>query len=256
MIKKILSYAIVITLATVPVFAKNYEEIFLQANAFYKKGDFKNAYELYKQIQNPSPQINYNMGNCSYKLGHFGYALLYWKRAEKNWGLFNREDLNHNLELLERQIFEQRHKNEDADQAKLYELKFQMFQLSSFFISIVYGMPLLALQLLFLLLWILLLFYKKYLYKKQKKFIIITLFILLAVSGTMIALKYSLSLCEKAVVTGKRTVVFSGPGETYQEIGVLPEASEIIVKKDTDAFCKIKHKGLVGWVESKTIEKI
>lgn len=256
MIKKILSCAIVLALAIVPAFAKNYEEIFLQANELYKKGDFNSACEMYKQIRNPSPQIYYNMGNCAYKLGRFGYALLYWRRAERNWGLFDREDLTHNLGLLERQIFEQRHKSEDADQAKLNELKFAVHQVRSFCITIVYGIPLLALQLFFLFLWILLLFYKKYLYKKQKQIIIITLFILLVVSGAIIALKYSLSLCEKAVVVDKQAVVFSGPNKTYQEIGTLPQAAEIIVKKDTGAFCKIRRKGLVGWVESKTIEKI
>jgi len=257
MIKKILKLFMVITFVlTSMLFGKNNEEIYLQANEFYKNGNYDQACQLYKQIDNPSAQIYYNMGNCAYKLGNYGYALLYWKRAEKNWGLFNREDLTYNLRLLERQLFEARNKGEDSDSAKLNELKFTAYLIKSQLYSTAQSIPLLALQIIFLFLWILLFLYKRYLYKKQKKIIIVILFILLATSGAMIALKYSINLHEKAIVITKQATVFSGPDRTYQEIGIIPEATEVIVKKASGAFSKIKRKRMVGWVDSKTIEKI
>jgi tetratricopeptide (TPR) repeat protein len=251
----IISFSLLIT-TLFTSFATNHQESFLQANEFYKQSKFKEACELYSKIPNKSPQIYYNMGNCSYKLGNFGYAMLYWRKAEKNWGMFNREELVNNINLLDRQLFEQQHKNDDPEALKAHELKFTIHKIKTFLVSIINSLPLLLLQLIFLLFWILLLVYKKYLYKNQKKLILVSLFVILVSSGSMIALRYGVNIHETAIVVVKQSEVFSGPDKTYQQVGSLPEATAVIVKKQSEKFCKIKWKALVGWVDSTTIEKI
>jgi len=47
----------------------NYQELFLKANNFYKDGQFKKAYNLYKKIEVKSPDLEFNKGNCAYQLG-------------------------------------------------------------------------------------------------------------------------------------------------------------------------------------------
>src|SRR3989304_7631540 len=75
------------------------QELFIKANEFYKQGNFAGAYELYQQIPNKSAQVQYNLGNCAYKRGKLGYALWHWRKAEKRWGVFGREELLNNIRL-------------------------------------------------------------------------------------------------------------------------------------------------------------
>ena len=60
--------------------------------------------QYYKRIPHKSAVVNYNLGNCAYKLGQKGYALLYWRRAEHAWKFTGREELLENIFLLKGEL--------------------------------------------------------------------------------------------------------------------------------------------------------
>jgi len=226
----------------------DFQEIFLRANQFYKEGKFEDALNFYKKIPNPAPQVNYNLGNCAYKLDQYGYALLYWKRAEKDWGLFDRTELLDNILLLKRTLTKT-----DKPRSELFRL---FGKLKSYSISIIRSAPLFIVQILFLFLWLFLFFYLRYLYKKGKKVLIAILFCLIALLGTVLVIRNGLDYRNFGVVVSKKATLLSGPGNNFQELGILPEASEVIIQKTSDGFLKIKVNKQIGWTSKKDVEEI
>jgi len=227
--------------------------IFSQANEAYQKGNFSKAYDLYKQVSPKDSSVHYNLGNCAYKMNLYGYALLHWRRAENNWGLFGREELLNNINLVRKRIH---HVSSEKSESPLYKLLDYFRGINSSFISMIRSTHLFSLQLLVLLLWILLFAYLKYLYRKKQKIVIISLFFLLALFGGMLAIKYSFSFRSFGIVVAKQTKLRSGPGKSYALLGLLPEAKECIIRGASGDFYKIKVDRQIGWVDAQSIEKI
>ena len=60
------------------------ESLFNEANHAYNGNDFVTAVEKYKQLLNmgrDSGEILYNIGNCHFRMGELGRALVYYERA-------------------------------------------------------------------------------------------------------------------------------------------------------------------------------
>jgi tetratricopeptide (TPR) repeat protein len=70
------------------------------AEQAYRSGDYTKAAELYQSVLSrglTSGEIYYNLGNCYYKVGQYGRAILNYKRAERLLG--QDPDLEINLRL-------------------------------------------------------------------------------------------------------------------------------------------------------------
>ena len=225
----------------------NSQDLFSKANQAYKQSEFEKAYELYQKVTEKSAYVNYNLGNCAYKLEKYGYAMLYWKRAEQDWGFWNRQELLDNIYLLKKKL----------NGSSKVEDRFAFFYKSkSFFVSIVRNVPIFYLQLLFLIFWVFLFLYIRRLYKSKRKFLIILLFSFVALFGTLLVIKYSLENRVHGVVVNPKTQLLSGPGRSFQEIGVLPQASEFIINRESDGFYKIKFYKQIGWISKKDVQKV
>ncbi len=77
------------------------------AEDLYRKGDYGAAIANYEQTIAQgltSGEIYYNMGNCYYKTGKYGQAILYYERSKRFLG--NNPDLVHNLKLTNMRIFD------------------------------------------------------------------------------------------------------------------------------------------------------
>lgn len=245
----ILSF-LVITTQTLMGASTNYQEMFFKANELYKEGKFQQAQALYQAIPNPGPHVHYNLGNCAFKLGHPGYALVHWRRAEKNWGLFNRSELLNNIAMVKKTI-----KNSDTSQdSPLERMKNNVDGFKGAVISLVRAMPLFMLQLIFLLLWALAFLYLRYLYKKRHKTIIILLFGANLFWGILLAIRYNFECHEHGIVVAQQTDLMSGPGKSYQVLSTLPETTQVLIKGTSDGFYKVKTKGIIGWINKATLE--
>ncbi|MBD3231602.1 SH3 domain-containing protein [Candidatus Dependentiae bacterium] len=222
----------------------NYQETILQANELYKKGDFQAAYELYKKIPDPSAQVNYNLGNCAYKLKNYGCALLYWRRAENELGFLNKTEVLDNIALLKKHLSSQQ-----SSQHFVSNLKNNL-------IFIIRNVPLIVIQFLFLIVWIFLFIYIRYLYKKRHKILITFLFIIIATLGALLVIKYNLENKIYGVVVSQKAILFSGPSKNFPILGSISQASEVEIQKSSDGFYKIKFNKAFGWVSKKDVGKI
>lgn len=229
----------------------NYQEMFLKANEFYKEGKFEQALKLYEQIPNKNAQVYYNQGNCTYKLGKQGQALAFWRRAEHDWGLFNRTELLNNIALIKKQF----KKNQHQQDSPFEGIKETTASIKNAIMSFIRALPLVNFQFIFLIMWILSFIYLRYLYRRHQKTIIFILFSINLMCGIFLALKYNFELREHGVIINKQATLMSGPGKNYQVIGELPETCEVTLQKYTDGFYKIKIGSIIGWVESTSIEK-
>lgn len=230
--------------------AESSSDLFHQANKKYRSGSFKEAKKLYQQMPKKNAFIEYNIGNCAYKLGKYGQAMLHWKRAENNWGFFNRSELLANIQLLQEKL----NLRTPIEQhgyiiSKLSKLKRYTF-------SLLRTMPLLAIQLLFLALWLFLFVYLRFLYKKRQKLIIRILFTLIATIGIILIFRHSLAARQYGIVMKNQSPILSGPGNSFQTLLYLPEAKEIIIKHSSDEYLKIKSDRQIGWIHNKNIEKV
>lgn len=62
------------------------EVLFAQANQVYNKNDFAGAADKYKQLLDTgmaSGQLLYNLGNCHFRMGRLGRAMVYYERARR-----------------------------------------------------------------------------------------------------------------------------------------------------------------------------
>lgn len=234
------------------LYATSDSELFQKANELYKAGNFEQAYAAYQKIAEKDASVHYNLGNCAYKLSKFGHALLYWRKAEKEWGIFNRTELLNNIkqvkEALKTEVL-QTSKEENPVTLFMKYLKTNSF-------SFMQAIPLFYLQILFLIVWLFLFFYHKYLYKKDHKFIIVIVFLLVSVCGSMLAIKYGMLTKQYGVVVQPRAQLLSGPGSTYHALMVIPEGKEGIIYKESHDFYKIKINGIIGWIKRGEFEKI
>lgn len=214
------------------------QEVFEKANQAYKAHNYTRARELYEAIPNKSAQVYYNLGNCAYKQEEYGYALLYWRRAEKSWGMLGRSELLENIFLLKKKLgIHQKHSI------------FRTF-------SLIRSIPLFVFQFLFLALWLFLFIYLRFLSKKQKKGIIMALFALIALFGILLVVRYSVDARRYGIVVETEAPLRSGPGQTFKKLATLPEADEVIIKKESDHFYKVKTEGRIGWVSTQDVKKI
>ncbi len=89
---------LLIMLVTIPLFASDVDAKLQAANSLYQQKKYVEAVAAYKSIlgtQNESASIYFNMGNAYFKMGQWGYAILYFEKAHK---LDPRdEDIRHNL---------------------------------------------------------------------------------------------------------------------------------------------------------------
>jgi tetratricopeptide (TPR) repeat protein len=230
--------------------------LFEQANDSYKKGDYSQAYKQYQQITDKNTRIHYNLGNCAFKLNKPGLALAHWRRAEKDWGLYGREELVKNIALVQQHSAILHTNPSEQEQTLLHALVNWAQSTKSSFYSLVQAIPLLYIQLLVLLLWIILFATIRFLYKKGHKIIVSVLFFFLAISAIMLAFKYNFMHKERIVVIVPSADLTSGPGKNYAVLSHLPEAQEADILKESGGFFKIRAKRQLGWIEKNAVEKI
>ena len=219
------------------------DSLFRKANACYKAGYFKEAKRLYDSIDEKSATVNYNIGNCAYKLNDLGTALLHWRRAEQDWGLFGRRELLENISFINNTITKKRG-------ARRY-----VSYLRTLVGSYARSFPIIFLQIIFLLMWFLF-FMCLRIYKKRKWFIFATFIFLFVLVSVAMIVRYSFENGNRAVVMQKDVPLLSGPGNKFQALGYLHLGNEVSAGKESEDFVKIRTSGLIGWTLKKNVEKI
>lgn len=251
-LNRILAFLLCFTASSLSVYGEhqNSNELFLYGNELYKKGDYTEALKQYEQISQKTPHLLYNMGNCAYKLKKFGYALLYWRKAEHDWGISGRDELLKNIELVKKEL------TSDSSNKKTSGIKKVSESFSNEALSLIKGIPLLWLQLAVLLMWLFLFLYLHYLHRKGRAFIITCLFFFLALTASMLTLKYGITFRQYGVVVVKQGTLRAGPGDTYKTLGEVSQGDEVRIFKKTDDFYKVTARGTIAWISETELKAV
>ncbi len=97
-----------LTLIFAPVWGDSREGLFQQGNRNYEAGEYRKALESYASVAAmgyESGPLYFNMGNCYYKLGETGQAILHYERAARL--IPGDEDLEVNLSLARLKVVDQ-----------------------------------------------------------------------------------------------------------------------------------------------------
>jgi tetratricopeptide (TPR) repeat protein len=256
--KKILNTLTLCTLFFVSVYAqeqekKIYVDFFEQANALYKQNKYEEALTIYKKISNAGAVVYYNMGNCAYKLNNYGYALAYWRRAERNWDLRRGFELLDNIKLLKNKVSALKKESEEKHKNDVILQEVKNFKLTLDFL--INSIPLILFQIVFLIAWIMSFIFIRNLFKAKRKAVIVMLFTTIAIFGLILVIKYNFEIKQHGVVVSKNASLLSGPGQNYQVLSFVNEASEVIIEKSVDDFFKVKIDGQTGWISQSSVEK-
>jgi len=241
------------------------EDLFAQANELYKKNNYTQAQDLYEKIADKNSRVYYNLGNCFYKQQKYGQALLNWRKAEHDWGIFNRSELLQNIALVKKTGAHpavsgqtgarpegSKDRSAQTESNPVQKLVVSIKNLTASILSFIRSVPLLFLQIIFLGIWFVLFGLLRFLYHNKQRILITILFLLLITTGSVLALKYGLNSRSYAIVL-TNTSLLSGPGDAYQVLGSITETEEVIIQKKSGDYCKINIDGKIGWVACKNI---
>ena len=242
---------IVLLMILIPSFADSSEEhsnIFLEANQAYNKEDYSSAISLYEKLLGQNLRnglIYYNLGNCYYRTGEIGKAILSYRRSE----LYNPrdEDLKANLNYARKNT---RDKINTGNPKILESIFFWYYNLNCKELFILF----LILNGLF---WSLAAFR---LFKPSAllRTIVLVLLFTAILTGISAASKvYALKSLRSGVLISKEISVRSGNGINNPAIFKLHEGAEFKILDNSDGWLKIKlpHNSseMKGWVEKKFV---
>jgi tetratricopeptide (TPR) repeat protein len=244
---------LVIVLAAISVFASEIDTKLQVANSLYQMKKYPEAVAAYKAIlgtSNESASIYYNMGNSYFKMGKWGYSVLYFEKAHKlNPG---DEDIRHNLLLAKSRTAD---KIDVVPQLFLYRwadsissmysadgwMKFSIY-MSFIFAGLVIG---------FLL--------SKNMTAKRYLLFSSAPFLLLLVFGIFITYaRYNVEKQrEYAIVTIPVVGVKNAPEEGSKDAFVIHEGLKVKIEDGVDKWYKVHlEDGKVGWVLKTNVELI
>ena len=235
-------------------------KIFNQANKLYNNNEYQKAIHLFMKLYHPKKWENfkvlYNIGNCYYRLRQYGYALAFYRKAQR----LRPNDVNllHNLQLL------QQHTKTNISITPPSRMKF-LFWYYLLNIKQLFFMLLLITS-FFLLLWAV---HIRRLEKGQRNLrwiFALFLTITLIIWGSFSTKYYKEQTSIMGVITKSSVTVRSGYGKNFEALFILTEADEVSIKERVAGWLRIelyrhnkdtKTKTLYsGWIPIKTIEII
>lgn len=223
------------------------EDIFNEGCSFYEEGNYLQSINAYKSIIKKgieNPTIYYNLANAYFKNQQLGKAIVCYERAFR---LSPRnKDIRFNLNFARAK----------ASKEKVKGIFKEFFSNIYNFLSI-NELSLLT-SIFYFLLCILIAIY---IFKKKPLLlwtIVVTGF-LIVFNGLWLGIKiYKEKITSSAIIIVPCGEVYNGPSINYSVGFTLPEGEKVIILQQKDSWYAvgIKEKGLKGWINKESIEKI
>jgi len=234
-----------------PVFSSEVDSLFNAANSSYQNQEYEKALDLYLNLEQEkyeSAPLYFNLGNCYFKQGKLGYAILYYLRAQR---LDPRDpDIETNLEFA-RQFMPTRLEGIKINPVTSFlsnivdefTLNFMAWGASILFIGLI-----LFISLVLFFQWQGLLI----------KILTYGFIFLVVVSSGLTSYKYRTDfMTEKGVIIADETRILSGPGadNDVEFVGVFGLTFEI-EKEAENYYLVLFENKRKGWVKKGDVEKI
>ncbi len=238
-------------LVSVFVQAQDAQSLFKKGNEAYKIGDFTTALEAYQSIEKEgegSAELNYNIGNCYFRLNKVGYAILNYEKALKQDPAL--EDAQINLVTAQKQTVD-----------KIEQLPLPgIVRVYKGFLSVLNteGWAKVSLGLVFLfLVFILIINFSKNSTLKKSLFLVNSVNVLLVLLTLIFAFSSSYYDKEELVLVKDNAYIKSEPTKSGKDLFILHEGTKVQLKQDNNAWIQIKlSDGLIGWVEKGAFKSI
>lgn len=246
-------FFLLIMLVSIPLFASDVDTKLQTANSLYQQKKYSEAVAAYKTIlgsNNESASIFFNMGNAYFKMGQWGYAVLYFEKAHKLDP--GDEDIRHNLLVAKSRTVD---KIDAVPQLFLYRwadaisskysangwMKFAIY-MSFIFGGLIIGFLLSGNMRI-----------KRYLLFSSSPFLILLLFGVFMTFSRYNAEKQK----DYAIITIPVSGIKNAPEEGVKDAFVVHEGLKVKIEDSVDKWYRIHlEDGKVGWVLKSHVELI
>ncbi|MBD3256970.1 tetratricopeptide repeat protein [candidate division GN15 bacterium] len=243
----VMSFLSVLLLAG-SVGASPQEELFVQANDYYKNRQYDSAILAYQQVVDEgveSAPLYFNLGNAYFRAGDVGHAILYYLKAKQLNPTDN--DIQANLD------YARRYTTIQMEGVKLNPV-------SSFFESLVEPYRLRALawvsSVFFILLFVFLtLRYGLIMRQGLIRTGVIVSLVLLVVTSLLTTVKYNVEfLTQRAVIVAEEGIVRTGPSEeSDKELDTAPGLVVEILDESGDYYNVLFENKRRGWIRKELV---
>jgi len=234
-------------MAFIPVLGGTQAHLFEQGNQAYRAGEYSNALNAYQEILETGYEsgiLYFNIGNCHYKLGHIGEAVLNYERAKRM--IPGDEDLQANLEIANLSVVDKIEPRETFILSRIVDLWITLLPetVLTIVVSVLY-----ILAIAFLILWMISRHNKLRRAAIQTAIVTGVLFVLfgLALIGRILENKN----CLEAVILVDKVDVMSAPmAQGGKEIFVLHEGTKVEIDQQNEDWVEIiLPDRKAGWVK-------
>ncbi|MBV1888206.1 MAG: tetratricopeptide repeat protein [Urechidicola sp.] len=234
-------------------FSQSADSLFVRGNELYKLGNYEQAIEQYKlieELQVQSDDLYFNLGNSYYKLNKVAPAIYYFEKAlkvnpsnedaQKNLAFANRMTIDA-IDILPKTIFQ------DFSEAVIYKLPYNTWAILSVLFSFLGAI-------LFLL--------YHFSYSSRKKLFYFNTAILSAVLLIFSVLfsykSYDFTVNTRtAIVFEQVTEIKNAPTLNSETVFKLHEGTKVFVLDEIDDWKKIKlTDGKIGWIIAENLKEI
>lgn len=237
----------------ISVFAKaeDVQSLFAKGNEAYKIGDFTTALKQYKAIEEQgetSADLNYNIGNCYFRLNKVGYAILNYEKALKQDPAL--EDAQINLLTAQKLTVDKIEQLPLPGIVRVYKGFLNMLNTEGWAkVSVVF--------VFLFLVFILIINFSKNSTIKKSLFLVNAIIVLFALLTLVFAFSSSYYDKEELVLVKDNAYIKSEPTKSGKDLFILHEGTKVQLKQDNNAWIQIKlSDGLIGWVEKGAFKKI
>jgi len=223
-------------------FCSQIKDFFVQGNLLYEQGQYQQALLIYEKIENKDFSVWYNMGLSALQQDDKGYALYYFKQAQRH--------ASYNQLTLLQELFDVMNHDEDPEYVKSWLESFLNFMKKCILSisSIMIQFFLLIIVIALLVMWF------SYWYKKNIKVSIALLFIWIVLQSLLI-IKLTLIEQKIGIVVEKKPIpVLAGPEKSFFMKTELQPAEIVKVGVLEKGYVQISCKHCSGWVDEHDIK--
>ncbi|MDD3905193.1 MAG: tetratricopeptide repeat protein [Candidatus Omnitrophica bacterium] len=227
-------------------------KLFYSANSLYEKRDYEKSLEEYSRILDmgkTSGPLYYNMGNCYFKMGKLGYAILFYEKARRVMPQDGdlKANLDYAVSLIGGSTVDTPRKNPVVS---IIKAPFKDFSLNAIAVSVVFLYFVFAILLAIGIV-------TPVAAKKIRAMYPVALSLLIISIGAFAIRYYDEEILRRGIVVNKGVEAKYEPIDKSTIFYRLQEGDEVSVIKTRDGWRQIRRiDGRVGWVPKTTIEEI
>jgi tetratricopeptide (TPR) repeat protein len=225
-------------------------ELYNRGNEKYGEGQFREALDLYSQVDRTNADLFFNMGNTHLKLGQLGHAIIYYLRAER---LRPRDpEIVANLEFARLLKADKEVRHEVSALNQILDFSFRFFSLRELFqIGIILYLLVFACAFGYLL-------STTPQRKSAAALLGAFLLFLFVCHATVTGFKMHYELfTHRAVVTAGEVSARAAPDSSAEVLFSFHEGTEVVVTRSEKNWSLVKlATGWTGWVPTDSFESV